>query len=68
MVSLLSGVLNDECIAHRKEPRQLQHSEVKLPNVRVELMSLLRSPPLSLLGLPCDQTTLLQAVGAYGGA
>lgn len=69
MVSLLSGLLNDECIAaHRKELRQLQHSEVKLLNVRVELMSLLRSPPLSLLGLPCNQTTLLQAVGAYGGA
>lgn len=51
MVSLLSGVLNDECIAaHREELRQLQHSEVKLLNVRVELMSLLRSPPLSLLG------------------
>lgn len=46
MVSLLSGVLNDECIAaHRKELRQLQHSEVKLLNVRVELMSLPEEPP-----------------------
>lgn len=65
MVSLLSGVLNDECIAaYRKELRQLQHSEVKLLYVRVEVMSLLRGPLVGiLLELPWNHSMLLHTVG-----
>lgn len=69
MVSLLSGVLNDECIAaYRKELRQRQQSEVKLLYLRVEVMSLLRGSLVRiLLGLPWNQTMLLQTVGTYEG-
>lgn len=69
VVSLLSGVLNDECIAaYRKELRQRQQSEVKLLYLRVEVMSLLRGSLVRiLLGLPWNQTMLLQTVGTYEG-